>query len=83
MPEDSYVHTTYGTSYYCDRCGIGGKQRTPFRFRAEPKPTPQSLLQLNWVFDELFVRPPVRDYLRAHVSGIASVGQSYTRQGVP
>ena len=72
QPEDSYVYTTYHTSDYCDRCGIGGKQRAPFRFRAEPKARRSHFLQLNWVFDELCVRPPVRDILeKAHVSGIA------------
>ena len=51
---------------------IGGRQRAPFRFRAEPKTRRSHFLQLNWVFDELFVRPAVRDILeKAHVSGIA------------
>lgn len=58
QPENGYALAIYDASY-CDRCGIGGVQRIPFRFRSEPKSRHSQFIQLNWVFDELFVRPEV------------------------
>ena len=60
QPEDTYMEATYDTSDYCDRCGIGGRQDRPFRFRKDPKSKKSHFLQLNWVFGEVFVRPEVR-----------------------
>lgn len=59
QPEDEYQYQVYDPNGYCDRCGIHPTQRAPFRFKSEPK-GPDSFLQLNWVFDEFFVRPEVR-----------------------
>ena len=71
QPEGSYARTTYDVAGYCDRCGIGGVQRHPFRFRSEPKASRSQFLQLNWVFDELFVRPEVQTvFEREGVSGV-------------
>lgn len=58
QPEDDYQYQVYDPNGYCDRCGIRTTQRTPFRFKSEPKGR-DSFLQLNWVFDEFFVRPEV------------------------
>jgi len=63
QPEDSYVSVTYDTSNYCERCGIGSSQKDPFRFRSIPKQKRSSFLQLNWVFDEFFVRPNIKEVL--------------------
>lgn len=59
MPDDDfgYRDVTYDVSHYCPDCGIGARQREPFRVRAEPKWGRKSLMQLNWVFDEFFVTP--------------------------
>jgi hypothetical protein len=46
---------------------MGGVQRIPFRFRSEPKARHSQFLQLNWVFDEFFVRPEV-------VAGVQQAG---------
>jgi hypothetical protein len=71
QPEDGYALATYDSTY-CDRCGIGGVQRIPFRFRSEPKARHSQFLQLNWVFDEFFVRPEVVDGLtKAGITGVA------------
>jgi hypothetical protein len=71
QPEDDYKLATYGTSY-CERCGIGGVQRIPFSFRSEPKARHSQFLQLNWVFDEFFIRPEVESRLtEVGLSGIA------------
>jgi hypothetical protein len=59
QPENSYAIETYDP-LYCDRCAIGGNQVIPFRMRSEPKAHHSQFLKLNWVFDEIFVRPEVR-----------------------
>jgi hypothetical protein len=73
QPEDDfgYIQQTYDTSGYCPRCGIGGVQKAPFRLRAEPKAGHSHFLQLNWVFDELFIRREVCSALK--VSAITGV----------
>jgi hypothetical protein len=60
QPEDDYRYQVYDPNGYCDRCGIRTTQSTPFRFKSEPKGR-DGFLQLNWVFDEFFVRPEVRE----------------------
>jgi hypothetical protein len=59
MPDEGfeYLGATYDLSDYCKECGAGAVQRAPFRLRAEPRWGRRSILQLNWVFDEYFVRP--------------------------
>jgi hypothetical protein len=70
QPESNYAVATYDSGY-CDRCAIGGVQRIPFRFRTEPNARHSQFLQLNWVFDEFFVRPEVATGLReAGITGV-------------
>lgn len=70
QPEDKYQYQVYDPDGYCDRCGIRTTQITPFRVKSEPKGR-ASFLQLNWVFDEFFVRPEVRQLFdEAGVTGI-------------
>jgi hypothetical protein len=73
QPEDNfgYIQQTYDTTGYCPRCGIGGVQKAPFRLRAEPKVEHSHFLQLNWVFDELFIRREVSAALKE--SGITGL----------
>jgi hypothetical protein len=52
-----YREATYDLTIYCERCGIGLKQKAPFQMKGEPKWGKRSILQLNWVFDEYFVTP--------------------------
>jgi hypothetical protein len=54
-----YREATYDLTGYCKQCGIGLRQRAPFQMKAEPKWGRNSILQLNWVFDEYFVTPAV------------------------
>jgi hypothetical protein len=49
-----YLAKTFDLTEYCDLCGIGARQVAPFRLKKVPK-LQSSVLQLNWVFDELFV----------------------------
>lgn len=57
--ELGYRAATYDLTSYCERCGIGMKQKAPFQMKGEPRWGKKGILQLNWVFDEYFVRPEV------------------------
>lgn len=60
QPDDlnsGYLAATYDLTNYCERCGIGLKQKAPFQMKGEPKWGKKGILQLNWVFDEYFVTP--------------------------
>ena len=61
QPEEKrgYLRTTYSLKDWCASCGIGKKQVEPFRMKREPKWNGNSLLQLTWVYDEIFVSPAV------------------------
>jgi hypothetical protein len=61
QPEDDfgYLRATYDLSEWCDACGIGLKQKASFQMKGEPRWGRRAILQLNWVFDELFVTPEV------------------------
>lgn len=52
-----YLNATYDLSSWCDVCGTGAKQRAPFQMVGEPKWGRHQILQLTWVYDELFVTP--------------------------
>lgn len=54
-----YREATYDLTEYCERCGIGLKQKAPFQMKGEPKWGKRNILQLNWIFDEYFVTPEV------------------------
>lgn len=61
QPEKGFAFrgVTYDLASRCDLCGVGAKQRAPFRIRNEPRWGRNGILQLNWVFDEFFVTPKV------------------------
>jgi len=52
-----YRQVTYNLTDWCEQCGIGMKQKAPFQMKGEPKWGRHDILQLTWVYDELFVRP--------------------------
>lgn len=52
-----YLSEVYCLDKYCSECGSGLVQKNPFKFAKEPKWGNKDILQLNWVFDEFFVRP--------------------------
>ena len=60
-PDDDfgYLQVTYDLTHYCENCGIGQRQKAPFHVKSEPKWGMRNMLQLNWVFDEYFVRPEI------------------------
>ncbi len=62
QPEEGdfgYLRATYDLTDWCKRCGIGKRQRAPFQMNGEPKWGRNGIMQLIWVYDELFVRPEV------------------------
>jgi hypothetical protein len=54
-----YRSVTYDATEFCDRCGVGLRQVAAFQLKGEPPLGPRGILQLNWVYDEYFVRPEV------------------------
>jgi hypothetical protein len=54
-----YREATYDVSDRCEKCGIGKRQIAPFRMKRAPVWGSKSILQLNWIFDEYFVKPDV------------------------
>ena len=54
-----YRPYTYDLGDWCDRCGIGLRQKAPFRMKGEPKWGKNGILQLNWIHEEFFVTPAV------------------------
>lgn len=47
----------------CLRCGVHADQIAPFRVRRSPGAAHSAFVQLNWVFDQFFVRPDVGEQL--------------------
>ena len=61
----SYFSDAYRLESYCSTCLTGAAQMNPFRIRHAPKWGSHSLLKLNWIFDELFVKKELwRDVFR-------------------
>jgi hypothetical protein len=54
-----YRQATYDLTDWCEQCGIGKRQRAPFQMKGEPKWGKNGILQLTWIYDELFVTPEV------------------------
>ncbi len=59
QPEDDYQEVSYDLTNYCHLCGVGAVQKAPLRIKSEPKWGRRSIMQLNWIFDELFTPPEV------------------------
>ncbi|MFO0641697.1 MAG: hypothetical protein U0183_20905 [Polyangiaceae bacterium] len=60
QPDDEelgYLQATYDLTDWCESCGIGKKQKAPFQMKREPKWGRNAIMQLIWVYDELFVTP--------------------------
>jgi hypothetical protein len=52
----AYRSVTYDLREFCEVCGVGRRQKAPFRIRGgEPSWRRGKIFQLNWVFDEFFV----------------------------
>ena len=52
-----YMNVIYDLADYCDRCGTGARQIAPFRIHKSPNWGRLSFFGLNWVFDEIFIKP--------------------------
>ena len=64
QPEDDFgfINLTYKTDDYCKKCGIGKVQKEPFRLK-EPKWGNKMMFELNWIFDEVFVKKELYENL--------------------
>jgi hypothetical protein len=54
-----FLKATYDLTHFCNVCGSGALQNAPFRMKTEPRWTRNHILQLNWIFDQYFVKPEV------------------------
>ena len=54
-----YFASTYDLTNYCPICLTGARQNAPFRLKKAPVWGRRSLFKLNWVLDEIFVKPDV------------------------
>lgn len=61
MPDydNGYIGTTYQKHGYCETCGTGLVQQSPFRLKKSPNWGPKKIFTLYWVYDEFFVRKDV------------------------
>jgi hypothetical protein len=83
-PDIDYHSATDDLADYCPICGIGGVQNASFRLRAEPKASHSQFVQLNWVFDEFFLREPAREgLLVAGITGIDFLAPVLHKNGRP
>lgn len=57
QPRASFREATYDLTQSCAICGVGAIQRAPFRMKGEPNWGDDEILQLNLIYDELFVKP--------------------------
>jgi len=73
-----YLKATYDLTSFCSTCGIGLRQRAPFQVKREPNWGRCGMLQLNWVFDEYFVR---RDHEELFASFDVPVRAVVNRKG--
>jgi len=56
---DEYRSLTYDPTDYCDECRVGLRQVAAFRMAREPKWGKRGIMQLYFVYGELFVKPEV------------------------
>jgi hypothetical protein len=56
--DGGYLAATFDLADHCKFCGIGRKQKAPFRMLKSPA-LATAVLQLNWIYDEFFVSPGV------------------------
>jgi hypothetical protein len=54
-----FREATYDLTETCENCDMPLKQKAPFQVKHEPKWGRRSIFQLNWVFDEYFVKPEI------------------------
>lgn len=59
VTHQGWLERTYDLSAYDEQTGVGARQIRPFRFKREPRWGTKDVHELNWVMDELFVRPEV------------------------
>ncbi|MBK8238024.1 MAG: hypothetical protein IPK74_21055 [Deltaproteobacteria bacterium] len=56
---NGYLDATYDLSNACSKCLSGRRQKAAFQMKGEPKWGRNDMMQLIWVYDEIFAKPEV------------------------
>jgi hypothetical protein len=84
QPEDNYIQSTYDTTNFCEYCGIGKLQNKPIRIKSDFKQNKLDFLGLHWIFDELFIRPGVKDLIEGNQIGdVDYIHPLFDKTGTP
>ena len=59
-----YIHTTYDSSDFCEKCLKGLVQKDIFMIKKKPNWGTKNFLMINWVHDEFFVSSKVETIFR-------------------
>jgi hypothetical protein len=79
-----YLNQTYDINNACPTCNIGLRQANEFRFKSEPKASNSQFIDLNWVFDQIFLRQPIEEiFLEETVTGISFSIPVFNKTGKP
>lgn len=66
QPEDNWIDSmdiTYDLSKYCNKCGCGSIQKAPFRLKKRPVWRNRSAFELEWVYDEIFIKKEIYEQI--------------------
>ncbi|MCU7880012.1 MAG: hypothetical protein KZQ66_03610 [Candidatus Thiodiazotropha sp. (ex Lucinoma aequizonata)] len=61
--EFGFLSEVYNLSDYCSECGAGRIQKKPFKLSGEVKWGNRHIFSLNWIYDEIFVKPEIWEKL--------------------
>jgi hypothetical protein len=84
QPETNFefLGHTYDVKNYCKHCGIGKEQNNAFRLKKDPMAKNREFMALNWIADEVFVRPVVKDvFQKENLKGIDFSNPKLMRTG--
>jgi hypothetical protein len=84
QPEPTWFQAAFGVDGTCRTCGYYDRQIAPFRFKTEPKAKHSQFLGLNWAFEPIFARDPVKElFEQERVSGVRFTRPVLHRTGAP
>lgn len=59
QPEDGWKELVYDTTNMCSECHMGAVQKVPFRLKRKPIWKKKNAFDLEWQYDEIFVRKDI------------------------
>ncbi len=84
QPERTWFQGALGVDGTCRTCGYYERQIAPFRLKTEPKAKHRQFLGLNWAFEPIFARDPVKElFEQERVSGVRFTRPVLHRTGAP